>query len=62
MVRNSFGKRNFIQPMGRPKHALKCLGFLPFRFEGGRIFFHFSLVPFKFPWVLVFEEEAPQSF
>jgi hypothetical protein len=55
MVRNSFGKRNFIQPMGRPKHALKCLGFLPFRFEGPRIFSFFlgspicsHYVPFKF--------------
>jgi len=23
MVSNPFGKRNFIQPMGRPKHAVK---------------------------------------
>jgi hypothetical protein len=39
MVTNSFGKRNFMQPMGRPK--------------GGEDFFSFSLgshyVPFKFP-------------
>ncbi len=25
MVTNFFGKRNFMQPMGRPKHALKVL-------------------------------------
>ncbi len=30
MVMKSFGKRNFMQPMGRPKHALKvpCFFFL----------------------------------
>jgi hypothetical protein len=25
MVRSSYGKRNFMQPIGRPKHALKAL-------------------------------------
>ncbi len=29
MVTNSLGKRNFMQPMGRPKHALKVHSFLP---------------------------------
>jgi hypothetical protein len=50
MVMNSFAKRNFMQPMGRPKHALKvpCFFFLlSLDGAGGqkRIFFHFSLVP-----------------
>ncbi len=54
-----FGKRNFMQPMGRPKQALQGWGallFFLFSFGEGRIFFHFSLVPmcshyvpFKFP-------------
>jgi hypothetical protein len=47
MVTKSFGKRNFMQPMGRPKHALKVPCFFSFyvlRGGGGRreIFFHFS--------------------
>ncbi len=48
MVMKSFWKGNFMQPMGRPKHALKVpyVFFLLSFFEaGGRIFFHFSLVP-----------------
>ncbi len=46
MATNSFGKRNFMQPMGRPKNALKCLAFFPFKLWGeGMLFFHFSLVP-----------------
>jgi hypothetical protein len=28
MVMNSFGKRNFMQPMGRPKMQSKCLDFI----------------------------------
>jgi hypothetical protein len=49
MVTNSFVKRNAMQPMGRPKQALKapCFSFL-FSFGGGGgegFFFHFSLVP-----------------
>jgi hypothetical protein len=36
MVTNSFGKRNFMQPMGRPKHALLfCL--LSFGGVGGGV-------------------------
>jgi hypothetical protein len=36
MVTNSFVKRNFMQSMGRPKHALKVpLLFIPFKFGGG---------------------------
>jgi hypothetical protein len=46
MVMNSLGKRNFMQPMGRPKHALKVPCFLPFKVFGGG---HFSLVPNVFP-------------
>jgi hypothetical protein len=61
MVTNSFGKRNFIQPMGRPKHALKVpWPLFPFKFEGvgggGGAFpgsqcvsLCFQWVPIKFP-------------
>jgi hypothetical protein len=47
---NSFGNRNFMQPMGRLSMHSKCLDFFSFKFwvGGGRIFFHFSFVPFKF--------------
>ncbi len=35
---NSFGKRNFMQPMGRPKRALKVPCFSSFKvFEGGGV-------------------------
>jgi hypothetical protein len=43
-----FGERNFMQPMGRPKHAHKVPCFFPFKFGAGRhgeVFFHLSLVP-----------------
>jgi hypothetical protein len=35
MVMNSFGKRNFMQPMGKAQsmHS-RCLGFFPFKFGG----------------------------
>ncbi len=37
MVTKSFGKRNFMQPMGRPKHALKVPCFFSFYvLRGGR--------------------------
>jgi hypothetical protein len=63
MVVNSFGKRNFMQPMGRPKHAIKVPCFFLVSLGGGAggevgwkvFFFHFSLVPnvfyvpFEFP-------------
>jgi hypothetical protein len=50
MVMNSFEKRNFMEPMGRPKHAFKvpCF-FFRFKFWGEGIFFQFSLVPNVFP-------------
>jgi hypothetical protein len=35
MVMKSFGKKNFMQPMGRPKHALKAPFFFSFMFWGG---------------------------
>jgi hypothetical protein len=45
-----------MQPMGRPKHALKATCFFPIKFWGGRRererekdYFHFSLVPNVFP-------------
>jgi len=34
-----FRERNFIQPMGRPKHALKVLCFLKKGLGGGEGFF-----------------------
>jgi hypothetical protein len=61
MVMKSFGKRNFMQPMGRPKHAFKapCLFSFYVLGWGGEeerfffIFLDFSMcshyVPFKFP-------------
>jgi hypothetical protein len=42
MVTNSFGNRNFMQPMGRLSMHSKSL-------DGGRIFFHFLFVPNMFP-------------
>jgi hypothetical protein len=47
MVMKPFEKRNFMQPMGKPKHALKvpCFFFLSCFGVGGvegKIFFHFS--------------------
>ncbi len=57
MVTNSIGKRNFMWPMGRPKHALKvpCFFFLLI-LGGGGLFSNFPwfsmcshYVPFKFP-------------
>jgi hypothetical protein len=53
MVMNSFGNRNSMQPMESPSVHSRCLAFLPFKFweegRGGRISFHFSLVPNVFP-------------
>jgi hypothetical protein len=47
MVTKSFGKRNFMQPMGRPKHALKVPCFFSFYVlegeGGGDIFLSFFL-------------------
>ncbi len=49
MVTNSFGKTNFMSPMGRPKHAhSRCLALFSFQIWWGKgffFFFHFSLVP-----------------
>ncbi len=60
MVTNSFGNRNFLQPMGRRSMHSKCLVFFFFSFKfwvrwgGGvgmtkMIFCHFSFVPNMFP-------------
>jgi hypothetical protein len=57
MVTNSFGNRNFMQPMGRLSMHSKCLDFIFLSFKGGgRIFFNFPLfptcslqVPIRFP-------------
>jgi hypothetical protein len=70
MMMNSFGNRNFMQPMGRLSMPSKCLDFFPFKFwiwgGGGRTFFHFSFVPNMFPsssqWVPnVFPKGVPNS-
>jgi len=49
MVMNSFGNKNFMQPMGRLSMHSKCLDFFSFRFRGGRggggIFFILPLFP-----------------
>ncbi len=46
MVTNSFGKRNFMQPMERPKHALKVpLLFLLLRLKGRERKDFFSFFP-----------------
>ncbi len=42
---NSIGKRNFMQPMGRPKHALEVGCFFPLKFGEEADCFSFSLVP-----------------
>ncbi len=42
MVRNSFGKRNFMQPMEGPSMHSTCLAFFPFKSGGGERFFSFS--------------------
>jgi hypothetical protein len=54
MVMNSFGKRNFMQPMGRPNCTQGALlffllGLVGWEGEGRRIFFQFSLVLNVFP-------------
>jgi hypothetical protein len=54
MMTNSFGNRNFMQPMEGSSVHSRCLAFLPFKFweegqRGGRISFHLSLVPNVFP-------------
>jgi hypothetical protein len=55
MVTNSFGERNFMQPMGRLSMNSKCIVFFSFKVwgGGGRRIFSFYLcsqhVPFKFP-------------
>ncbi len=62
MVTNSFGNRNFMQPMGRPKHALKVPCFFSFSVGGGgRIFFHFSLVSNMFPNSQCVPQHVPHS-
>ncbi len=35
-VMNSFGNRNFMQPMGRPNLQSRCLALIPIKFGGGR--------------------------
>ncbi len=53
MVMNSFGNRNFMQPMGRLSMHSKCLDFFVLKLFGagagwGRIFIN-SFVPDMFP-------------
>jgi hypothetical protein len=59
MVTNSFGNRNFMQPMARLSMHSKCLDFFSFKFwvgvggRGQKDFFSFFLcslqVPYGFP-------------
>jgi hypothetical protein len=63
-VRNSLGKGNFMQPMGRLSLHSKCIDFFSFKFlVGRRIFFQFSFVPNMFPsssqWVPNFFVQSP---
>jgi hypothetical protein len=44
MVTNSFGKRNFVQPMGRLSMHWKCLDFVFLKFCVGGCCFHYSFV------------------
>jgi hypothetical protein len=46
MVADSFGNRNFMQPMGRLSMHSKCLDFFSFNLggRGWEDFFHFSFV------------------
>ncbi len=66
MVTNSFGNRNFMQPMGRLSMHSNALIFfiLSFGWEGGG-FFQFSFVPKMFPsssqWVLLGFQYVPQG-
>ncbi len=57
MVTNSFGKRNFMQPMGRPKHALKVPCFFPIKF-GGR----WQRRGIIFPWFPMGSHQVPKGF
>ncbi len=45
MVTNSFGKRNAMQPMGSPEHALKVPCFFPLRGGEKDFFFIFPSFP-----------------
>jgi hypothetical protein len=50
MVINSFGNRNFMQPMGRLSMHSKCLGFFSFKFwVGEEDFFSFFLCSLQVP-------------
>jgi hypothetical protein len=51
MVTNSFGNRNFMQPMGRFSMHSKCLDLFSFKFwvGGGAFFLCSQHVNFKFP-------------
>ncbi len=65
MVTNSFGKRKFMQPMGRPKHALKVPCFFSFQVLGqgeGLIFFIFPWFPSGSHYVPQVPNEFPNMF
>jgi len=55
MVTNSFGKRNFMQPMGR--HS-RWLAFFPLKFRGQGCFFFF----FNFLWFPICSHSVPFKF
>jgi hypothetical protein len=64
MVANSFGNRNFVQPMGRLSMHSKCLDFFPFKFwvGVGEDFFHFSFVPNGFQSGSQYVPKVPNVF
>jgi hypothetical protein len=64
MVMNSFGNRNFMQPMGRLSMHSKCLDFFLFKFwiGGEDFFFIFPLFPMGSHQVPnVFPKGVPKS-
>jgi hypothetical protein len=64
MVTKSFGKRNFMQSMGRPKHALNVPCFFPFYVLGGvgEMFFIFPGFPMCLQYVPSSSQLVPNMF
>jgi len=75
MVTNSFGNRNFMQPMGRPSMHSKCLDLFllswgvggwavegGWRGGGGVFSFCSQPVPFKFPMGFQYIPWVPNMF
>ncbi len=64
MVADSFGNRNFMQPMGRLSMHSKCLDFFSFNLggRGWEDFFHFSFVLSMFPSSSQYVLQVPNVF